>query len=164
MSGDAPGARSSLDPTDAAFVDVVCDLLRRGHSVRFRAKGGSMHPTIREGEAITAAPAPPAGIKRGEVILRRLGHGVLAHRVVRILRSPDGALVFVTRGDSSAGHDQPAGESEVLGRIIAVERGGRALDPGVWRVRALAGTRLVAVGFLRWLRARLRGGGVLPIL
>ena len=44
MSGDGPVGRGSLDPTDAAFVEVVSDLLRRGHSVRFRAKGRQHAP------------------------------------------------------------------------------------------------------------------------
>lgn len=157
MSGGSAGARGSLDPTDARFVDVVSDLLRRGHSVRFRAKGGSMHPTIREGEAITVAPARPDAIKRGDVILYRCGRGVTAHRVTRVVRGADGALRFIPRGDSSATDDKAVDKFAVLGRVVAVERDGRALDPtgaGAW---ALARIRAVAARPVRWLRARLRG-------
>ncbi|OFV81495.1 MAG: signal peptidase I [Acidobacteria bacterium RBG_13_68_16] len=157
MSGGSVGARGSLDPTDARFVDVVSDLLRRGHSVRFRAKGGSMHPTIREGEAITVAPARPDAIKRGDVVLYRSGRGVIAHRVTRVVRDPDGTLAFIPRGDSSTTRDEPVDQSAVLGRVVAVERDGRELDPtgaGAW---ALAVLRATAARPVRWLRARLRG-------
>ena len=157
MSPDAAVDKGHLDPTDAAFVDIVLALLRRGHSVRFRAKGSSMHPTIREGEAITVAPARLAGIRRGDVILYRSARGVIAHRVAGVERGPDGAPVFVPRGDASATCDEPVGESAVLGAVVSVERGGRALDPAALRARAIATGRAVAACLLRWLRARLRG-------
>jgi signal peptidase I len=149
--------RSFLDPTDAAFVEVVTDLLRRGHSVRFRAKGGSMHPTIREGEAITVAPVRPAEIQLGDLILYRSGRGVTAHRVVRVVRDPDGTLAFIPRGDSSTTRDEPVAQSAVLGRVVGVERDGRALDPtgaGAWTLAVL---RATAARPVRRLRAWLRG-------
>lgn len=154
MSGDRVGGRGRLGPTDAAFVDVVSDLLRRGHSVRFRANGGSMHPTIREGEAITVAPVQPAEIRRGEVILYRVGRGVIAHRVARVAHRPDGTLVFVPRGDASQSRDDPVEGTAILGRVVTVERNGRALDPAALRARMLAGVRRATSRLLRWLRAR----------
>ena len=157
MSGDGSAARGCLDPTDAAFVDVVSDLLSRGHSVRFRAKGGSMRPTIREGEAITVAPAPPAEIRRGDVILYRSARGVIAHRVASVARLPTGTLVFIPRGDASQDRDDPVEEGAILGRVVTVERSGRALDPAALRARALAVAWAAAARRLGWLRARLRG-------
>jgi signal peptidase I len=157
MSGDRVTGRGRLDPNDAAFVSVVSDLLSRGHSVRFRAKGGSMHPTIREGEAITVAPARPAGIRRGDVILYRVGQGVIAHRVARVAQRLDGALVFIPRGDASQGRDEPVEETAILGRVVAVERGGRTLNPAWSGARALAVAWAAAARLLRWLRARLPG-------
>jgi signal peptidase I len=153
MSGDRVAGRGCLDPNDAAFVDVVSDLLDRGHSVRFRARGGSMRPTIREGEAITVAPARPTGIRRGDVILYRVGRGVIAHRVARVAQRPDGALVFIPRGDASQSRDEPVEETALLGKVVTVERGGRALDPVAGRARALAVAWTAAARLLGWLRA-----------
>lgn len=68
------------------FIDVSIDLLRRGQSVRFRAPGLSMHPTIKEGETITVAPISSFDIKRGDILLYLAGMKVIAHRVVRIKR------------------------------------------------------------------------------
>jgi signal peptidase I len=157
MSGDAPATRGRLDPNDAAFVDIVSDLLGRGHSVRFRAKGGSMHPTIREGEAITVAPARPAAIRRGDVILYRVGGGVIAHRVARVAQKPDGVLAFISRGDASQSGDEPVEQPAILGRVVAVERGGRTLNPASSGARALAIAWAAAARLLGWLRARLPG-------
>ncbi|MCJ7442334.1 MAG: signal peptidase I [Thermoanaerobaculaceae bacterium] len=154
MSGDGAADRGHLDPNDAAFIEVVTDLLSRGHSVRFRAKGSSMHPTIREGEAITVAPARPAAIRRGDVILYRSARGVIAHRVAGVERGPDGAPVFVPRGDASATCDEPVSESAVLGAVVSVERDGRTLNPASARARALAAVRAIVARLLRGLRAR----------
>ena len=154
MSGDGAADRGHLDPNDAAFIEVVTDLLRRGHSVRFRAKGSSMHPTIREGEAITVAPARPAAIRRGDVILYRSARGVIAHRVAGVERGPDGALVFIPRGDASQSRDDPVEEGAILGRVVTVERGGRALNPAACRARSSAVAWAVAAHLMQWLRAR----------
>ena len=66
------------------FVEVSTDLLRRGQSVRFRAPGWSMHPSIKDGETITVEPVAPCDVKRGDIILYRSQQGVIAHRVVKI--------------------------------------------------------------------------------
>jgi hypothetical protein len=116
-----------------------------------------MHPTIKEGEAITVAPAMPGAIRRGDVILYRVGQGVIAHRMTRVERGPDGAVVFVPRGDASPSRDDPVEEAAILGRVMAVERGGRTLDPAALRARALAAARTVSTRLRCWLRARLPG-------
>ena len=42
------------------FLDLATGLMSRGHRVRFRAEGNSMHPPIRHGEAILVEPVSPA--------------------------------------------------------------------------------------------------------
>ena len=66
------------------FADMATELLEHGHSVKFRAPGRSMHPTIKEGETITVEPIAPTAVKRGHIILYRSESGVIAHRVARI--------------------------------------------------------------------------------
>jgi signal peptidase I len=146
---------SHLDPADSAFVEVVSEVLGRGHSARFRAKGTSMHPTIREGEVVTVAPVQPTAIRRGDIILYRSGQSVFAHRVVRITRQADGANMLLLRGDAAPTYDEPVSESAVLGRVVAVERNGRPLDLGGWRSRTRAAGRTVLARMWRRLRVSL---------
>jgi len=68
------------------FIDVSIELLRQGKSVRFRAPGLSMHPTIKEGETITVEPVAPFDIKRRDILLYFIGKKAIAHRVVSIKR------------------------------------------------------------------------------
>ena len=70
----------------AGFSTVLLDALAGGLTVRFRAQGGSMYPTIRDGEVITVAPVPTATFNGGDVLLCRCGSRVLAHRVIARLR------------------------------------------------------------------------------
>jgi signal peptidase I len=154
MTGEAVAGKRSLDSADAAFVDVVTDLLRRGHGVRFRAKGGSMYPAICDGEAVTVMPAAPGAIRRGDVILYRCGRAVIAHRVRRVVPGANGALAFVTAGDTSAAPDAPGDASAVLGRVVTVERDGRTV-PLIGLRSRLAGRFM---GRILRLAMRVRGG------
>jgi hypothetical protein len=100
---------------------LAAALLAEGRAVRITARGGSMAPFIRDGDAVLieslrTAPRP------GEVVLVRGTGGALAlHRVV--LRTPRGV---VTRGDATAVDDEPVGPADLLGRAAAV-RGSRRL-------------------------------------
>ncbi|HKR00519.1 MAG TPA: S24 family peptidase, partial [Pyrinomonadaceae bacterium] len=67
------------------FLDLSTELLRRGYSVRFRPRGFSMLPTIRDGEAILVEPVEEEAIRRGDILLYRTERGVIAHRVVEIV-------------------------------------------------------------------------------
>ena len=98
--------------------DVIADLLARGHSVRFRARGHSMHPIIRSNDYLLVEP--PADIARGDVVLTLADRGLTAHRVIAIA---DG--VVITRGDNAPGPDSPVELKQVLGVVTHAEQGGR---------------------------------------
>ena len=66
------------------FVGLTRELLQRGCHVRFRATGTSMHPTIRDGEVVTVAPASEDAFAVGDVLLCRFGRRPTAHRVVAV--------------------------------------------------------------------------------
>lgn len=118
------------------FAALASDLLSAGHGLRFRARGSSMRPWIRDGDLVSVDPCPPRCIRRGDVILGCNDAGrVLVHRVIR-LDQAGGHLVCVTRGDALIGADAPLREEQVWGRVVAVERDGKRinLDRGVIRI------------------------------
>ena len=117
---------SLTDSISAAFLETSEQLLRAGISVRFRAGGQSMHPTIRDGETITVEPVAPGIIRCGDIVLYRSRNGIIAHRVVRIERR-GAALVFTPRGDGMPASDAPIAAAEVLGRVVMVERDQRRI-------------------------------------
>ncbi|HUP62035.1 MAG TPA: S24/S26 family peptidase [Thermoanaerobaculia bacterium] len=114
----------SIDSTE-----LIVDLLARGHMVRFRARGPSMHPIIRENDYLLVEPARE--IRRGDVVLTLAERGLTAHRVIEIA----GERV-ITRGDNAPCDDDPVDRSKVLGRVTHAEREGR--QRAIRRARALS--------------------------
>jgi signal peptidase I len=110
----------------AIFGAVIEQALTNGTIVRFRAEGGSMYPTIRDGETITIAAVSPRAIVRGDILLCRHGTRVLAHRVVGTTGCGTERF-FVLRGDAKASCDAPVDASAVVGKVISVVRRGRVI-------------------------------------
>lgn len=107
-----------------------------------------MGSAVRDGEHVTVAPVDARDIDVGDVVFCQTWRGPLAHRVQRIERAAVGAARFVLRGDASFEDDRPIAAGQLRGRVVSVERDGRAIDLAV-RGGAL-GRRL----FVAALRAR----------
>jgi len=114
-------------PDPPRFIHVLEALLSGGLSVRFRAPGCSMYPTIRNGDAITVVPLGRSPIRVGEVVLYRKGPAAIAHRVIRVQSIAGRAAGLVLRGDAAQSSDGPIEPAQVLGRISAIERDGRTV-------------------------------------
>lgn len=112
----------------APFGETAAGLLREGRPVRFRVEGTSMGSTIRPGDLLVVAPVGGARFRRGEILLYEGRWGPIAHRLVGIRRGPGGGSVLIFRGDGVTAGPEAVAPSRVLGRVVAVERGGRVLD------------------------------------
>src|SRR5437899_11593258 len=99
------------------FIETLEDLLGRGHAVRFRADGWSMHPTIRYGEIISVEPLGDSAIRSGEILLYRRARGTIAHRLVRVTSRVQERPQLVLRGDAADCADPPIEIEQVLGRV-----------------------------------------------
>lgn len=108
------------------FSSVLLEALARGITVVFRAQGGSMYPTIRDGEVITVTPARAEDVVRGDVLLCRSGRRVLAHRVAAVTRE-NGTKYFHLRGDAKGGCDAPVLAADIVGRVVSVDRRRRTI-------------------------------------
>jgi hypothetical protein len=109
------------------FLALTTELLRDGYGVRFRPKGQSMYPTIRDGETLTIEPVDALAVKRGDILLYETARGLIAHRVVRIGEGKNAARVFVVRGDAADSSAELVEGGQILGRVISLEREGRTI-------------------------------------
>ena len=140
------------DNTDL-FSEMIEETLNRDHSIRFRAPGDSMYPTICDGDVVTVMPVETESIVIGDIILYQHKSGVTAHRVKYILKrsernsrsaprgpqdrsgSPTWAspssetLHFILRGDARPACDDPVAAEQILGKVVLVETNGRVIDP-----------------------------------
>ena len=119
--------RASARRHSHVFAAVIDLALANGRFARFRAEGTSMYPTIRDGESIAIAAVAADDIVAGDVLLCRHGTRLLAHRVVGVAARGAGR-VFELRGDAKRACDAPVGADAVVGKVIAVHRGGRTVS------------------------------------
>lgn len=129
--------------------ETIADLLSRGISVRFTVSGDSMHPLIREGDALIVDPARPEDVCIGDVVLSLTERGLTAHRVQQIAATGDGCY-FTTRGDNAPGTDVPFSASQLLGRVARIDRNGRTSE-----VTQATGVALTVLRLMERLRLRL---------
>lgn len=109
-----------MAPGASALQDLAGTFLRRGNTLRLRARGESMLPFLRHGDVLHVRPLAAAAVRVGDVICYAPSPGRLhLHRVVA--RDERG---FVTRGDALP-YVEAVPATAVLGRVIARERGGR---------------------------------------
>lgn len=147
------------DNTDL-FSEMLEETLNRGYSIRFRAPGDSMYPTICDSDLITVEPIKPAAVIVGDIILYEHKSKVTVHRVMRILkrseknsrsalqgpqdRSLSETLEFVFRGDAAIKYDDPIRADQILGKVVSIERNGRRFDPYRLRIKLHYKTRRTA--------------------
>ena len=102
-------------------------------------------------------------IRRGDVVIFRQEDGLVAHRVLRIGGS-DMGCALVTKGDSLRRFDAPVSATQIVGRVVSIERNGRRmrLDTPAWRAVGwlVAVTTLAVAVLYRQVRALMRWVGL----
>jgi hypothetical protein len=106
--------------------------------------GTSMVPAILPGDLISVQRAIVAEISNGEIVLYSRNGRMFAHRVVGCMQSPEGPLL-IARGDRFRHNDPPISSSELLGKVISIERGNFQWQPA----SCLSGWERMIVQLLR---------------
>ncbi|MBP7706958.1 MAG: S24/S26 family peptidase [Candidatus Aminicenantes bacterium] len=103
---------------------LMRDVLGRGKPFRFEARGSSMYPAVRDGDVVTVAPLADDGPRTGDVVafVHAATGGVRLHRVVGTA-----AGRYLVKGDNALASDGALDREALLGLVVGVERGGRAL-------------------------------------
>ena len=136
---DAPEARAEgadmplvaarpIPCTSAAFAQLSAEILRAGSALRFRARGASMSPLVRDGDVVLVRPVDPGLVRVGDVVLCRSECGrTVLHRVIR-REVCQGRCAFIVQGDRAARADGLVPAAEIYGRVASVERHGAEID------------------------------------
>jgi len=115
------------------------DILKKGRSVRFQAKGWSMHPFIQDGDFITVSPVEDSSIKVGDVVFYSTAEDrIIVHRVIRKYRK-DGRVTMLIKGDATSGPSEKVDAEDILGKVVAIERDGQTkkIDTGFCRLKGM---------------------------
>jgi signal peptidase I len=109
-------------------------VLSRGVPFRFRARGGSMHPFVRDGDVVTVQPLGKSRIGAGDIVA--FTHPGAGRLVVHRVAAGTGRGLLM-KGDNAEYADGIVPLENVLGRVSRVERDGRRIRLGVGPERAL---------------------------
>lgn len=112
-----------------ALLDLMTAVLARGRAFRFKARGWSMTPFIRDGDVITIVPIVGDRCRLGDVVA--FTHPETGRLVVhRIIDRMDAD--YLIQGDSSLGEtDGIIRHDQLLGQVSGVERNGRRVWLGI---------------------------------
>ena len=104
------------------FGKLTEEILARGGSFSFKARGSSMVPNIHDGDIITVEPVKESDLNIGTIALyRHAGGKLVAHRIIEkgVLEN---RTILTMQGDASVGFNEKVKEEQVLGRIVSVQR------------------------------------------
>lgn len=140
---------------DQSRNNLAVEVLRKTGVLRLTAFGYSMLPTLYPGDILTIRREGLAGIEAGDIVLYTRGGRFFIHRNLNSLQT-DSGVALVTRGDSMPHADQPVTASELLGKVVNIERGGEPKPvPSCTPLRRAFGLMLAYSGRLRTLALRL---------
>jgi SOS-response transcriptional repressor LexA len=124
---------SELQVSSAAQLALVDALTARGAACRTSVRGSSMVPFICDGDVVTVAPLVDVP-RLGDVVAVAWDEParLVVHRVVG--RSGGRWLV---RGDNLPAADGPVSRAQIIGRVVRIEHGGRAVARGLGPSAAL---------------------------
>ena len=100
------------------------DQSKVGEIHRITVRGTSMLPLIRDGDVLVVTFSDEK-LRRGDVVLFRQGNELLAHRALNLANRTN---LLLTKGDHLLQSDPKRSREQILGKVIAVERGARKID------------------------------------
>ena len=101
--------------------DIGFRLLAEGKTIRVKAEGISMYPSIKSGSVIFIEPFKQGAVPvPGEIIAWKRDSGIVVHRLVSTYKSKM-QKYYVTRGDSSLAEDEPVLFEQIAGKVVRVE-------------------------------------------
>ncbi len=111
---------------DCDLLSLCQDVLEKGSTFRFRALGSSMFPFIRPGDLLTTKAVNPIDLSIGDILLYQREGRSFVHRLIK-KKTMNGALQYITHGDHLAFCDPTICSSQILGKVVCIERKGRLI-------------------------------------
>lgn len=116
-------------------IDAVIKTWRQnGAQHRIPIAGTSMYPFLRGGDHVLITH-DWSEVRLGDIIVFRRNEVLFAHRMVKILKTGT-EFACITKGDNSMQCDLPVNGHEIMGRVLAINRGNRqiACEGILWRM------------------------------
>jgi hypothetical protein len=124
----------ALPLSGPALKELLASVLAKGLPFRFKARGFSMSPFIKDGDVLTVSPLDNVLPRIGDVVIfiHPVNQNVVVHRVVAKRGNS-----YLVKGDNSPGLGTPLPRENVLGRLDRLERNGKRALLGLGPERLL---------------------------
>lgn len=100
-----------------ALADLL-NALPEGAQARLRVVSSSMAPWLQPGDEVTLLRLPLSRLRCGDLVVVQRSADFVTHRLILV----KSGWVY-TKGDRLPGLDAPASPEQVLGRVVAIQRG-----------------------------------------
>ena len=138
-----------LSLSSQSLRELLRAVLDKGASFRFRAKGFSMSPFIKDGDVLTVAPWQGTAPRLGDVVV--FTHPNTGKLIIhRIIGKKIGS--YLTKGDNVPEGDGLISRAAILGRVTKAERDGKYIFLGLGPERFVIAFFLTHRGLLPLLR------------
>lgn len=126
---------AELPLSGLALLELMRAVLAKGVPFRFKARGWSMAPFIRDGDVITISPPGGSlpGIGKVVAFIRPEDGKLVVHRIV----GRQGAAVLIQGDNVTSLPDGIVPQENLLGRVMRIERDGRPIWMGLGPERFL---------------------------
>ena len=123
----------------SSMKDIGSSLLSEGKTIRIKAHGYSMYPSIKPGSLLIIEPLSQKGNPGpGEIVAIKRENGLVVHRLIKIVIK-NGVRYYIARGDSNAYADAPITIDTIAGRVVKSEPTGENPQPADVRINKKPG-------------------------
>ena len=147
-----------IDTGSELKAQLILEILKSFGQAKLGVTGTSMLSSIWPGDILEVHRQNAADICPGEVVLFERDGRLLAHRVVEKIGGPECTLL-ITRGDRQRQPEPPVLPQKLLGRVTAIVRGGRRIEPRQTRWGRVASWVLSRSDLCTRLALHLKRGG-----
>ena len=135
MKSEVAAPNHAVRQTAETYQTAARDVWRMAGAngtLRVTVVSDSMRPLLQSGDVAVVQPGDPKAWQPGAVIVVQRGAEWITHRLVMV-----DDFGWHTHGDNTRLLDEAASADQIVGRVIAVERGARTIDLQEPRWRAI---------------------------
>lgn len=150
LEPNAVAVKEGLFCLDAPLLELLQPVLAKGAAFRFKVRGYSMFPFIRDGDIVTVSPLRHFQDIFGQAVafVHPKSKKIVIHRI--IAKSEN---TYLVKGDTTSAPDAWIRRGDILGLVTKIERNGKKLSWGLGAERfiiAFLSKKLFPLAFRCW--------------
>lgn len=114
------------DLLDAPQLSLAAEVLASGGVIRLRVRGTSMLPSVWPGDVLAIQSTARGEVVLGDVVLVLRDDRFCIHRLVERRQDQD-CMLWITKGDAVPLSDPPVDDSQLLGKVLFIQRNRRII-------------------------------------